>query len=67
MNVDRGIKLKPFMKIKILKPNSWIAHGREVNIYSFWKLSNESLTRIGTKSAYYTFCCCQWGIGVVRK
>lgn len=66
MNVDTGMKLRLLTKIQILKPNSWIAHGHEANMYYSWKLSRESLTRTGTESTH-AFCCCQWCIGVARK
>lgn len=53
MNVDRDIKLRLSMKIKFLKLNLWIVFKYEVNMYFFWKLSSESLIRIGDESVYY--------------
>lgn len=55
--MDTEMKLNLLTKIKILKPNSWIAHGHEANIYSFWILGSGSLRRTGAEIAR-AFCCC---------
>lgn len=51
MNADRGIKHRPQMKKKILKPNAWVPQGLEQASVLFWKWSRKSLTRIGDMNA----------------